>query len=81
MHTLSIVAQFAAKLSDFAENAHISVFWTETAKNEVRNFSRNFRVWRNGGKLKIYFQKSLLSQNGSNFISKYTVRSEIGREL
>ena len=33
---------------DFAENVHISVFWAETAKNEVRKILKNFRfeIWR-----------------------------------
>ena len=34
--------------SDFAENDHISVFWAETTKNEVRNWKKI--VLRYGGK-------------------------------
>jgi len=34
--------------SDFAENVHNSAFWAKTAKKEVRNFFKTFRVeiWR-----------------------------------
>ena len=44
------------KLSDFAENDHIYVFWAETTENNIKNFKKKF-VLRYGGKFKNYFRK------------------------